>query len=46
MVDKNQKFQPKLSSKILPDGTMVSATLDDMFPFLPTEEYESINFED
>jgi len=25
----------------LPDGTMVSAPLDDMFPFLAREEYEA-----
>lgn len=31
-------FTPKLSSKILPDGSMVSPALDDMYPFLSDEE--------
>jgi len=42
VVDPNQNFEPKLSSKALPDGTMVSPPLDDMYPFLPKEEYEEI----
>ncbi len=42
VVDEDQNFEPKLSSKVLPDGTMVSAANDDMFPFLPKEEYESV----
>ena len=33
-------FSPKLSSKRLPDGTMVSAKLEDMFPFLEREEFD------
>lgn len=41
IVDPEQNFEPKLSSKQLPDGTMVSPTLDDMFPFLPEEEYKA-----
>ena len=40
MVDPAQNFEPKLSSKVLPDGRIVSPPLDDMFPFLPKEEYE------
>ena len=32
------RFEPKLSSRKLPDGTLVSASLEDMFPFLPEEE--------
>lgn len=40
VVDPNQNFEPKLSSKVLPDGKIVSPPLDDMFPFLPKEEYE------
>ena len=42
VVDPTQNFEPKLSSKALPDGTMVSPELDDMYPFLPKEEYESV----
>lgn len=40
VVDPKQSFEPKLSSKVLPDGTIVSPPLDDMFPFLSREEYE------
>ena len=31
-------FAPKLSSRKLPDGTLVSPSLEDMYPFLPREE--------
>ena len=40
VVDTAQNFEPKLSSKRLPDGSIVSPPIDDMFPFLPREEYE------
>ncbi|MBQ7348910.1 MAG: thiamine pyrophosphate-binding protein, partial [Clostridia bacterium] len=48
IVDKNQFFQPKLSARKLPDGTMVSPTLEDMAPFLDREEYFSnfVDFDD
>ncbi len=42
IVDEHQNFEPKLSSKIHEDGTITSAANDDMFPFLPKEEYESV----
>lgn len=42
VVDEDQNFEPKLSSKVNPDGTITSAANDDMFPFLPHEEYESV----
>ncbi|MBO4904000.1 MAG: thiamine pyrophosphate-binding protein [Lachnospiraceae bacterium] len=42
IVDDRQNFEPKLSSKVHPDGTITSAANDDMFPFLPKEEYESV----
>ena len=42
VVDEKQNFAPKLSSKILPDGSIVSPEIDDMFPFLPREEYEQV----
>ena len=32
------RFEPKLSSRKLADGTLVSASLEDMFPFLSDEE--------
>lgn len=38
VVDQNQGFVPKSSSKILPDGKMLSAPLEDMFPFLSENE--------
>jgi acetolactate synthase-1/2/3 large subunit len=41
VVDVEQNFAPKLSSKILPDGKIVSPEIDDMFPFLERDEYES-----
>ena len=37
-VTKLQKTLPKTSSRKLEDGSMVSAPLEDMFPFLPREE--------
>lgn len=40
IVDPDQNFVPKLSSKVLPDGQIVSPSMDDMFPFLPRDEYE------
>lgn len=38
----DQNFEPKSSSKKLPDGTMVSPPLEDLFPFLPDEEMDRI----
>ena len=40
MIDPEQTFEPKLSSRQLPDGRMVSAPLEDMFPFLSREELQ------
>lgn len=45
IVSQEQNFEPKLSSKLLPDGTMVSPDLDDMYPFLPEEEYLAVHEE-
>lgn len=39
--DPGQNFEPKLSSKVMPDGTIVSPEIDDMYPFLTREEYEA-----
>ena len=44
VVDPAQNFAPKSSSKVLPDGKIVSPSLDDMAPFLPREEYDEIHF--
>jgi acetolactate synthase-1/2/3 large subunit len=38
MLDAKQQFEPKLSSRQLPDGKMVSSPLEDMYPFLSREE--------
>ena len=45
VVDEKQNFEPKLSSKVLPDGRIVSPEIDDMYPFLPKEEIEKIHRE-
>lgn len=44
IVDPTQNFAPKSSSKVLPDGRIVSPSLDDMAPFLPREELKEIMF--
>jgi acetolactate synthase-1/2/3 large subunit len=38
MLDPEQTFEPKLSSRQLPDGRMVSSPLEDLHPFLSREE--------
>ena len=40
-VTKLQKTEPKTSAKKLPDGSMISAPLEDMYPFLEREELEA-----
>ena len=44
IVDPEQNFEPKSSSKVLPDGRIISPSLDDMAPFLPREEFELIKY--
>lgn len=44
IVDTEQKFEPKCASKKLPDGSMVSAPLEDLAPFLPEEELKQQMF--
>ncbi len=39
MLDPFEVLGPKAASKKLPDGSMVSAPLEDMAPFLPREEF-------
>jgi acetolactate synthase-1/2/3 large subunit len=41
LLDVHQDFAPKLASRRLPDGTMVSPSLEDMAPFLSREELQS-----
>lgn len=38
MIDLNQAFSPKLGSRRLPDGRMVTSPLEDMSPLLPRDE--------
>jgi acetolactate synthase-1/2/3 large subunit len=44
MLDPAQEFEPRLKSRQLPDGTIVSPALEDMFPFLDPEELRSNMF--
>ena len=39
MVDPAQQFEPKLASRVLPDGRMVSSPLEDLSPFLDRYEF-------
>jgi acetolactate synthase-1/2/3 large subunit len=36
-----QLFEPRLSSRKLPNGDLVSSPLEDMAPFLPRPEFEA-----
>ncbi|MGH9088565.1 MAG: thiamine pyrophosphate-binding protein [Acidimicrobiales bacterium] len=38
VLDPEQQFSPKLASRQLPDGRMVSSALEDLAPFLPRSE--------
>lgn len=40
MIDEHQPFAPKLSSKQLADGRIISPPLEDLSPFLSREEFE------
>ncbi len=40
ITEKDYIFAPKLSARTLPDGTMISPSLEDMYPFLDREEFE------
>ena len=39
LVDPSQEFEPRSSSKQMPDGSIVSTPLEDMYPFLNREEF-------
>lgn len=43
MTPPDQLLIPRVSSKKMDDGSMVSMPYDDMFPFLPRDEYERNN---
>jgi acetolactate synthase-1/2/3 large subunit len=38
MLDPQQEFEPRCRSKQLPDGSIISPPLEDMYPFLEAEE--------
>jgi acetolactate synthase-1/2/3 large subunit len=42
LIDDKVEMQPKLTTKVNADGTIVSAPLDDLYPFLPREEFDKI----
>jgi len=44
MLDLEQQFSPKVSSRRLDDGRMVSSPLEDMAPFLPRQELRANMF--
>ncbi len=44
LIDEKQNFAPKSSSKVMPDGRIMSPSLDDMAPFLDREEFEAIRY--
>ncbi len=44
IVDPKQNFVPKSSSKVLPDGRIISPSIDDMAPFLDREDFEKIKY--
>ena len=45
IVDTDQYFSPKLSTKRLDDGSLISPPLDDLYPFLDDEEKAKIKQE-
>jgi acetolactate synthase-1/2/3 large subunit len=40
-LDQTQEFEPRLRSRILPDGKILTPNLEDMYPFLSPEELAS-----
>ena len=38
LLAKDQPFEPRITSKQLPDGSIISSNLEDMYPFLDEEE--------
>ena len=43
-LDQSQGFEPRLRSRILPDGRILTPNLEDMYPFLSPEELNSNMF--
>lgn len=43
--DKDQAIEPRVMSRKLEDGTLVSPVIDDLYPFLDKESYEVMKYE-
>ena len=43
--DKDQAIEPRVMSRKLEDGTLVSPVIDDLYPFLDKETYEAMKYE-
>jgi acetolactate synthase I/II/III large subunit len=46
MLDPAQEFEPRLKSRQLPDGKIVTPSLEDMYPFLDAEEMAANTIKD
>jgi acetolactate synthase-1/2/3 large subunit len=44
LVSPKQNTQPRVASRQLPDGRMVSAPMEELFPFLDPEEQRELMF--
>lgn len=44
MQDRDQMIEPRIMSRKLEDGTLVSPVIDDLYPFLDREEYRAMRF--
>jgi acetolactate synthase-1/2/3 large subunit len=44
MQDLDQAIEPRVMSRKLDDGTLVSPPIDDLFPFIARDEYEKMQF--
>lgn len=42
--DREQMIEPRIMSRKLDDGTLVSPVIDDLYPFLERETYQSMQF--
>ena len=46
VVDQTREFTPKVKARVEADGRITSPPLDDMYPFLPREEYDALRYRD
>ena len=44
MQDKEQTIEPRVMSRKLDDGSIISPVIDDLFPFLEREEYATMQY--